>query len=160
MSTVWAFSSQSFIRTSLCNESPLNNQHANLNLNGARVQFVLMVLILFLEHLHLGCLFFHWCPEADYLIQLVADVCLAVSQLLLQQWDLSCLLAHLRTFRKKNIKRKQWSVAVSVIWAFKNISSTCLLIIRYLLIPCLVMATTMKWMLTWILHHLYAINKY
>lgn len=55
----------------------------DLNLYSARVEFICMLFILFLEHLNLCCALLQWRPEADDIIQLVADIRLAVSQLLL-----------------------------------------------------------------------------
>lgn len=71
-------------------------ERTDLGLDGAGVQLVGVLPALLLQQLRPCCVLLQQSLEADDLAQLVADVCLAVPQLLLQQRDLARLLAHLR----------------------------------------------------------------
>lgn len=71
-------------------------ERTDLGLDGAGVQLVGVLPALLLQQLRPRRVLLQRSLEADDLAQLVADVCLAVPQLLLQQRDLARLLAHLR----------------------------------------------------------------
>lgn len=68
----------------------------DLGLDGAGVQLIGVLPALLLQQLRPRRVLLQRSLEADDLAQLVADVGLAVPQLLLQQRDLARLLAHLR----------------------------------------------------------------
>lgn len=70
-------------------------ERTDLGLDGARVQLVSVLPALLLQLLRPCRVLLQRSLEADDLGQLVADVRLAVPQLLLQQRDLARLLAHL-----------------------------------------------------------------
>lgn len=115
----------------VCNE--LIRQWTDLNLYGARMKFACMFFILVLKQLHLCSVFLQWCSEADNLTQLVADVCLAVSQLLLQQWDLTCLLAHLHLRHARRQRCKYCAYPAIMACGFSVLFSAGFIIITTLL---------------------------
>ena len=70
-------------------------KQAHLHLNGARMDLVLVFAAVSLQRLYSALALLQRGLEAHDLVQLVVDVRLSVSQLLLQQRDLPGLLANL-----------------------------------------------------------------